>query len=139
MFQNKDIAKDDYWMAIALLIGANPNSANNQGCVIVDNDNKIIASGYTTKLVDKNKSNLIHAELNAMLNLKSKFYFETAYITHTPCKWCVFAFIAAGVSRAIYLPTEELDSNIIFDSSSFVLSEYKGNLNWTRDYFNSII
>ncbi|MBI2105775.1 dCMP deaminase family protein [Candidatus Woesearchaeota archaeon] len=106
---------DEYFMSMAILISMrsiDPSQKN--GCVIVDENNKVLSIGYNG-FPRGSKDHLIpltrpekylfieHAEKNAILN--KQFYIEnsTLYVTGFPCLACVRSIIQSGVKRIVYL------------------------------------
>lgn len=85
------------------------------GCVIVDDDNSIISTGYNgmpphmkeTKEIWERPVKydfVVHAETNAVaLAAKSgrSLAGSTVYITHMPCSSCMKLLISSGVRRVI--------------------------------------
>jgi dCMP deaminase len=88
------------------------------GCVIVDNDQDIIISGYNG-MPQKVKETpemwtrplkydlVLHAELNAIARAAKKgraIVDATLYSTHFPCNDCAKAIVAAGIRRVVCGP-----------------------------------
>jgi dCMP deaminase len=88
------------------------------GCVIVDRQRRIIATGYngfprgvsdsTQRLEDRATKYLMvqHAEANALLNSTADTNGATAYVTHYPCANCTGALIQAGIARIVTVEPE---------------------------------
>ena len=140
------INKDDYWLGLAFMVAAGSSSNNRQGCILVGANNEPINFAFDGSLSSthahnnspKNEEHPIHAEMKSVLS--SSISGGTAYITHTPCYNCVIALLSCGIRRIIYFSTKTLDSK----STDAVycaygqIEEFKGNLNWMRDYINTI-
>lgn len=83
------------------------------GCVLVDQNRHVIATGYNgfprgvddseERLNDRpTKYNLVlHAEANALLQAVASITGATAYVTHRPCSGCSGMLIQAGVKRIV--------------------------------------
>jgi dCMP deaminase len=83
------------------------------GCVITDDQNRILSIGYNgfprgivdspERYADKElKLALVqHAERNAMMNSNSSLVGSTAYSTLCPCTQCMGGLIQAGVVRVV--------------------------------------
>jgi len=106
---------DDYFMSMAILISMrsiDPSQKN--GCVIVDENNKVLSIGYNgfprgsndhlIPLTRPEKYLYIeHAEKNAILNKQFDIKNSTLYVTAFPCLACVRSIIQSGVKRVVYL------------------------------------
>ena len=86
------------------------------GCIIVDNDNNILCTGYngfprgvvdsSPRLQDRDLKLqiIIHAEANAVaVGGRSRLMGATAYITRPPCSQCAGLLIQAGIKRIVWL------------------------------------
>ena len=134
------IHKDDYWLGMAFMSAAGSTSNNRQGCVLVDSNNDLINLSFDGHLGQQlNSQHTIHAEMNTLLSSAS-ISGGTAYITYTPCYNCIVAILQCGIRRIIYFPTKALDSKIsdAVYCAYGQIEEFKGNLNWMRDYINTI-
>ena len=82
---------------------------------------------------------VIHAEMNALFACHS-WGGGTAYITCTPCYSCVVNLISANIKRIIYFSTEEIDPAALdaVKCEYGQIEKFKGNLNWMRDYINTL-
>lgn len=85
------------------------------GCVLVDTNNRIKATGYNSShpgschcsdvgclVIDEHCIRTIHAEVAAVLNLERQYKNLTAYITHEPCIHCYKVLTAAGITKIYY-------------------------------------
>lgn len=81
------------------------------GCIIVDNNNRIISTGYNG--TPKGTSNececdnitheyTLHAELNAIIYAKQNIAQNTIYVTMSPCIRCAAIIIQSGISTVYY-------------------------------------
>ncbi len=89
----------------------------NVGCVIVAEDNRILATGYNGSpkglshciddgcLINEEGRcvRTIHAEINAILSIDSLTRKDaTLYCTHEPCENCTKVIIQSGIKRVIF-------------------------------------
>lgn len=87
------------------------------GCVLVAEDNRILATGYNGSpkglphciedgclLNDEGRCvRTIHSEINALLSVDSTLRKNTIlYCTHEPCENCTKSLIQAGVKKVIF-------------------------------------
>ena len=88
------------------------------GCLLVNDDNRIISSGYNGSVSgnphcddvghtmrDGHCIATIHAEINALLYCAKEGISvnnSTAYVTHFPCLNCTKALIQAGIKKIYY-------------------------------------
>ena len=106
---------DEYFISMAILISmrsVDPSQKN--GCVIVDNNNKVLSIGYNG-FPRGSKDHLIpltrpekylfieHAEKNAILNKQFDITNSTLYVTGFPCLACIRSIIQSGVKRVVFL------------------------------------
>ena len=105
LLQLKKIKKSPMIFALHLAKKAGLAGEIPVGCVIVDNEMKIIS--YATNLVEKNQDPTAHAEILAIrkackkLN-RTKLDKASLYVTLEPCKMCEFAIIQAGIKRVYF-------------------------------------
>lgn len=115
------VSWDSYFMSIAILSSLRSPDPNTQvGACIVDQKNRIIATGYNGfprgldnsqfplsregSLEDTKYAYMVHAEANAILN--STVYDLTnskLYCSLFPCNECTKIILQKGVSEIIYL------------------------------------
>ena len=116
------LGKDEYFLQIASLVSQRSTCPRRQvGCVLVDSQNYIVATGYNgvpsgfrhcTEIPCKGAQRpsgegldlceAIHAETNAFLQLKSNEDL-TAYVTVTPCVMCAKMIANSRVKRLVAL------------------------------------
>lgn len=101
-------------LKIAQLIGELSRAKRKQvGCVIVDVTGRLVSSGYngTPGSVDNccedangiTKEDVIHAEINAILNSKQSDLFDcVVYLTLSPCTKCAAVLLQKRVRAVIY-------------------------------------
>ncbi len=107
---------DNYFMNIAECVSQrSPDPSTKHGCVIVDQNNRVLSTGYNGPVkgfpnskVDFTRPNkyvwMIHAEDNAVLFARCDLSGATAYITGHPCAQCFRRLVQAGVKRIVYGP-----------------------------------
>lgn len=83
---------------------------------------------------------VIHSEMNALLSCKTPINGGVVYLTHTPCYSCSLGLLASNIKRVVYFPTKKIDENTLnaFQTAYAQAEEFKGNLNWMRDYMKSL-
>lgn len=128
-------------MAMAFMMSAGSTSNRPQGCIIVGSKDEPLAmacDGAPKFMQSSNHS--IHAEMNAIFNCKIQISTGTAYLTHTPCYHCVMSLIGANIKRIVYFPTKTIDSDAsdAIRCAQVQSEEFKGNLNWMRDYIKTL-
>ena len=106
---------DEYFISMAVLISMrsiDPSQKN--GCVIVDENNKILSIGYNgfprgsiDELIPLTRPEkylfVVHSEQNAILNKQFDLAESTLYVTAFPCLSCMRSIIQAGIKRVVYL------------------------------------
>ncbi len=115
------ISWDEYFMGVAQLASMRSKDPSTQvGCCIVDEQNRILSTGYNGFPQGCNDDEfpwgrdeaegetkypfVVHAELNAILNNRGKsLQGARLYVGLFPCNECAKAIIQAGVSEVIYL------------------------------------
>jgi len=125
---------DEYFMKITETVALRGDCTRRQvGCVIVDQDHRILATGYngavagaegclegacprgqaTQKQLDASEKNYdfgrfpciaIHAEANALLYARASCKGATLYVNKQPCPACWRLILAAGITRTVYPP-----------------------------------
>lgn len=123
---------DDYFLTIARSVARRADCRRRQhGCVLVDADNRIIATGYngapagekgclsgacprgmasyeevrtlsSYDAIGPGYCISVHAEANALLYARTSCKGATAYITGEPCPTCHKLLRAAGVERIVW-------------------------------------
>jgi len=110
---HKRISWDEYFMSLAFLVAMrSPDSQTQHGCVIVDQNNKIISTGYNGWLQGasdaempntrpKKYLHIIHSEVNAVLSSYQNLTGCKAYVTGPPCNECLKTMARAGIKEII--------------------------------------
>lgn len=105
---------DDYFMALAEQISRrSPDPSTKHGCVLVDQDNRVISTGYNgpvaglpNEIVPLDRPAkydwFVHAEDNAVAFARCDLRGATAYVTGAPCAGCFRRFLQVGVVRIVY-------------------------------------
>lgn len=117
---------DEYFMGVAILASKRSKDPNTQvGACIVDKDNIILSTGYNgfpygcsdddfpwaRDGKDTKYSYVVHAELNAILNSRSKdLKGAKLYVDLFPCNECAKAIIQSGITELVYLYNKYPDS-----------------------------
>ena len=110
-----------YFMGVALIAAKRSKDPTSQvGACIVDQDKKILSTGYNGSpigydddkdmtweldggFLDTKYAYVCHAELNAILNAHGKdLRGSTLYVSLFPCNECTKAIIQAGIKEIIY-------------------------------------
>ena len=116
----------EYFMQIAQTVATRSTCDRAYvGCVLVNNNNRIIATGYNGSIHgddhcidvghymrDGHCIRTIHAEMNALLSCAKEGISAnntTCYVTHFPCLNCTKALIQAGVKEIYYHESYRLD------------------------------
>ncbi len=120
---------DEYFMGIAMLSAMRSKDPNTQvGACIVGEDNRILSLGYNGMPIGCSDQNMpwgsdgdplatkypfvCHAELNAILNSKSRMLSgATLYTTLFPCNECAKAIIQAGIRTVVYAQDKYADTD----------------------------
>ena len=119
------------------------------GCVIVDQDKRIVSTGYNGMIAGSMDEHLpferpmkyrtvIHAEMNALLFARRDLKNCTMYITDAPCEQCLKHTLQAGIRKIYYGSTEILrrwnDTEGVEAIKRLILSVDATVLNWnTKD------
>lgn len=126
---------DNYFMDIALVVAhRSPDPSTKVGCVIVDQNNRIISTGYNGAPKNFRKSQeiwtseekhkfVLHAELNAILYARTDLTDCTLYCTHECCLQCAKLICNSGIKKVIYLNDKPDDD--AFNLFKYCNIEYK--------------
>lgn len=147
MSKRKDyISWKKYFMDMALLSAQRSKDPNTQvGCVIVDEDNRVISIGYNGfpngcsddkfpwnkgEGLDNKMLYVCHAELNAIMNGYIKLHNCILYTSLFPCNECAKLIIQSGIKKIYYkdIKKDKLStkaSKIMFKSSGVKYKKYK--------------
>nr|XP_033481239.1 deoxycytidylate deaminase-like [Epinephelus lanceolatus] len=115
------LVSSDYFMAVAVLSAQRSRDPSTQvGACIVNQENKVVATGYngmpngcddaqllwacsgTADWLDTKHPYVCHAELNAIIN-SADVRGCTIYVTLFPCNECAKLIIQAGIKNVVYL------------------------------------
>ena len=111
---------DEYFMGVALLTALrSPDPSTKMGCVIVDEDNTIVSTGYnafprgirqddTERFNDKEEKYrmIVHSEANALMNAARQGRSCkgcSIYIPWFPCQECAKLIIQSGINKVCTL------------------------------------
>jgi dCMP deaminase len=121
------ISWDEYFMGVSLLSGKRSKDPSTQvGACIVDDDHKIIATGYNGAprgiddedfpwsrdgdFLDTKYAYVCHAELNAILNASRESLKNCViYVALFPCNECAKSIIQSGIRKVVYLSDKYMD------------------------------
>lgn len=105
---------DEYFLNVAEAISHRSHDGETKvGCVIIDDNKRIMATGYNgfpPGCDDSELPNLrpdkypfmVHAEINAIASSRQDLRGSTAYLTYNPCRDCAKAIITAGIKNVVY-------------------------------------
>jgi dCMP deaminase len=111
----------------ALVATFSKDPSTQVGCVIADDQNRIVSLGYNgfprgatddERLHDRAKkySMIIHAEENAVLNASRNLKGCSAFLTHPPCSHCIGVLSQVGISRVVFEePSKDFKSRWNFE------------------------
>lgn len=121
---------NEYFMEITNLVASRSTCDRAfVGCLIVNDDNRIVSSGYNGSISsmphcdeightmrDGHCIATIHAEINALIYCAKEGISVkncTAYVTHFPCLNCTKALIQAGIKKIYYQNDYRVDAYAI--------------------------
>jgi len=137
------ITNDDLFMQMAESLSRRSTCARRSvGCVIVDEYNFVMSTGYNgvaryeIHCIDKHcqgagfpsgegldKCEAVHAEINALMQCKDVMKIDTIYCTTKPCVHCAKAIANTGCRRVVYeddyLNSKEF-GDIVYEQYNFV-------------------
>lgn len=133
---------ENYFMDIAELVASRSTCDRALvGCLIVNNDNRIIATGYNGSpygnshcddightMRDNHCIATIHAEMNALLYCAREGIAVKdckIFVTHFPCLNCTKALIQAGIKKVYYKNDYRIDDYAVelFKKNNVVLQK----------------
>lgn len=141
------ISKDEFFMAAAILAAKRSKDPNTQtGAVIINPDNRIIATGYNgfpngckdafpwervaDDKLDTKYPYVVHAEVNAVMNATTSTVGSRMFCTLFPCNECAKVIIQAGIKEVIYLSDKYHDHDFsiaarrLFDAAGVEYKQY---------------
>ena len=121
---------DEYFMNLAITVSERGTCDRAYvGCVIVNEDNRIVTTGYNGSIKgnphcdeightmrDGHCIATIHAEMNALLYCAKEGISVNgckAYVTHFPCLNCTKSLIQAGIKEIYYRESYRVDEYAI--------------------------
>lgn len=121
---------DEYFMNLAITVSERGTCDRAYvGCVIVNEDNRIVTTGYNGSIKgnphcdeightmrDGHCIATIHAEMNALLYCAKEGISVNgckAYVTHFPCLNCTKSLIQAGIKKIYYKEAYRVDEYAI--------------------------
>jgi deoxycytidylate deaminase len=136
MRKKDQLNRDDYWMGLAFMVAA--GKPDSSGAIIVGVNSELLAAACDGMPRVQETNHIIPAEMNVLFNCNTQN--STIYLTHTPSYQSCLLLIAANVKRIVYFSTGAIEDKCL-DAMvhTFTKSEeYRGNLNWMRDYLKSL-
>lgn len=132
-----------YFLSMATLVASRSTCRRRSvGCVLVNGDNHILATGYNgvasglRHCVDKacsgasyasgkelDKCEAIHAEQNAILQCQNVLDIKTAYMTLSPCVNCIKLFLNTNCKSIIFLEDYTNDKIAVTKAANLWLTE----------------
>lgn len=123
---SRRLSWDEYFMEITNLVASRSTCDRAMvGCVIVNDDNRIVSSGYNGSISGNDHCDdightmrdghciaTIHAEINALVYCAKEGISVkgcSAYVTHFPCLNCTKALIQAGINKIYYKDDYRVD------------------------------
>ena len=141
---NDRLSTDKYFLNIAEVVAQRGTCVRRKvGCVLVDSNNHIVATGYNgvakkfPHCIDQpcegadypsgeglDKCEAIHAELNAFLQLRSDDTSLSMYTTTTPCRECTRVICNSHVKRVVSISQYSQDTLLMFAWAGIKLEVY---------------
>jgi dCMP deaminase len=140
--------KDTYFMSMTALVATRATCIRRRvGCVLVNEQNHVIATGYNgvcrgaahcidTPCAGANQPSghglhlceAIHAEQNALIQCRNINEIHTAYVTASPCIACVRLLANTAVKRVVFAEVyPHVDSERIARTAGISWEHYKAN------------
>lgn len=135
---------NEYFMTIAKVVAMrSQDPITKVGCVIVDQNNQIIATGYNgmpkhlrftwnkNSGLDNKNLFVVHSEVNAILHAVKSVDGCTAYVTLFPCNECAKVLVQAGIKKIVYLDDKYHDklstqaSRALFEQAGVLTQLYR--------------
>ena len=138
---------DEYFMTVARVVAMRSDDpVTHVGCVIVDEDNFIVGTGFNgfpshmhftwnkNDGLDNKNLFVVHAEVNAILHATKSVRGCTAYVTLFPCNECAKVLVQAGIKKIVYLSDKYHDklstqaSRLLFERAGVLTQQYCGRM-----------
>jgi len=114
---------DTYFMSMAVLVSSRASCSRRKvGCVVVNDRNHVLATGYNGPASGQPNCNdhpcaganytsgeglsvceAIHGEQNALLQCRDVWLIDTAYVTASPCISCTRMLLNTSCKRVVFL------------------------------------
>lgn len=129
---------DEYFMGVAILAANRSKDPSTQvGACIVNQDNKIISTGYNGaptgyhddncmcweregNFLDTKYAYVCHAELNAILNSPTPVKDCKIYVALFPCNECAKAIIQSGIKEVVYMEDKYANTDGVIASKKML-------------------
>lgn len=135
-----NIDPHDYWMGMAFMFAA--RSKVKHATLMVENEEKLISYGLENPSpISSNSMIMVPSQVRAILNCNCEFYNTVMYCTSCPTIESAYTIIAKnGIKNVVYNSLDECDKVVtdIFHSVFCEITPYNCNLNWLRDYFDTL-
>jgi dCMP deaminase len=107
------IISKDFIDVAKVIARASKDPSSQVGCVIVDENNRIVSTGFNGMVCGADESELwspremkyetvIHAEMNALLYARKDLRGHSMYVTHAPCVNCLKHSLQSGIKKIVY-------------------------------------
>jgi hypothetical protein len=130
----------DYWMGMAFMFASKSKVKN--ATLLVENGDKLISYGLENPFtITSSSTYMVPSQIRAILNCNVEHYNTTMYCTSPPTMESVYTIVAKNsIKQVVFYPCKECDQDVIdvFLSVFCEINAYKCNLNWMRDYFDTI-
>lgn len=135
---NDRLSFDEYFMNMARLAAMRSTCSRlSVGAVFVNKRGHIISTGYNGPASgmphefhehSTEECNAIHAEQNAIIQCQQPFDIHTVYLTHSPCKSCMFQLMNTSCKRIVYLEDYRVNNNLIWFKAGRDIQQFTGTL-----------
>lgn len=135
---------NEYFMTMAKVVAMRSQDPVTQvGCVIIDQNNHIVATGYNgmprhlnftwnkNDGLDNKNLFVVHSEVNAVLHAVKSVEGCIAYVTLFPCNECAKVLIQAGIKKIVYLDDKYHDklstqaARTLFERAGVLIQPYR--------------
>ena len=137
---------EEYMLQAQVISMRSQDPITKVGCVIVDDNNHIVAQGYNgfpqslnmtwnkNDGLDNKNLFVVHSEVNAILHATKSVKGCTAYVTLFPCNECAKVLVKAGIKKIVYLSDKYHDkistqaSRLLFERAGVLTQQYCGRM-----------
>lgn len=115
MLRRAPLSWDAWYLEIAKTVSTKSKDPSTKVGAVIVRDHRPLGFGYNgfpRGIADEEErwerpekyEHVVHAELNAILNVQGSCEGATLYTTHFPCGECAKAIIQSGILRVVYGP-----------------------------------